>query len=128
MGEVEETEEYEDFDEIYDLEEIETLPIPAGLKKKKLKLLGAKIGIAVNSGGLGPVPTGGSVGPIINNRRRRSLDEDDEVEETEEYEDLEEIETFPYQPDIPCHTNRKKITVNVIREDFQTFLHGRKNQ
>merc|ERR1712072_1603145 len=82
--EVEETEEYEDFDEIYDLEEIETLPIPAGLKKKKLKLLGAKIGITVNSGSLGPVPTGGSVGPIINNRRRRSLDEDDEVEETEE--------------------------------------------
>merc|ERR1712072_163405 len=66
-----------------------------GLKKKKLKQLGAKIGITVNSGGLGPVPTGGSVGPIINNRRRRSLDEDGEVEETEEYEDLEEIETLP---------------------------------
>ena len=57
--------------------------------------MGAKIGITVNSGGLGPVPTGGSVGPIINNRRRRSLDEDGEVEETEEYEDLEEIETLP---------------------------------
>jgi len=70
-------------------------------KMNKLKQLGAKIGITINSGGsVGPVPTGGSVGPI-NNRRKRSLDENDEVEETEEYEeldeiyDLEEIETLP---------------------------------